>query len=95
MPGKIKVKTFCLLPSSLSHVTQRAPYPRPAVAHFQRIPKHGVGEPFNGLCFAGLKKKKKRNETDVGCYSPVTPDQHLDSQTLIGALTQSPPPPFQ
>lgn len=50
MPGKIKGKTFCPLPSSLvPRYEQRAPYPRPAAAHFSRIPKQGVGEPRFGV----------------------------------------------
>lgn len=28
--------------------------------------------------FGLLDFERKGNESDVGCYSPVTPDQHLD-----------------
>lgn len=96
MPGKIKVKTFCLLPSSLSHVTQRAPYPRPAVAHFQRIPKHGVGEPFNGLCFAGFKKKTKKQKEWNWCWMLFSRDSRSTSwftNTDWGTYSK-PPAPF-
>lgn len=97
MPGKIKVKTFCLLPSSLSHVTQRAPYPRPAVAHFQRIPKHGVGEPFNGLCFAGFKKKNKKTKGMKLMLDVILPWLQINiliHKHWLGHLLKAPRPLF-
>lgn len=61
MPGKIKAKNFFVRFQVLCHtLPQRAPEPRPAVAHFQRIPKHGVEEALKtDFGFAGFLKERE------------------------------------